>query len=446
MGLMSQAMIDALKAGKKRACVLEWTFAGTTYYYSRYPGASTDLRPYPPSVVSFGGLGGPLLALLAGRKLSENKRNVAFQDVNGDITRLICGENAEQVVGSDVVLKLIAEGVDVGDWYTFYTGEVYNYGRDGPGRWTLQLQPPFAGQLRSRIKTPLISPYDFPNADTDVANKAIPLLWGKFWSTGTGRNGLLPTLHVDTVFDWHLVCLGRVQNGAGTYNVWENGALQTAGVDYNLTGTNQGGRFYRLIVPIGAAAALPVTCDMEGMTDLGAGGDTTITNPAEQLKLTLAHWVFGELGDTASWEIPSDSPIDIYSFDIVAAFLDRSGAISNRYIEGDRTGEDIINEFLTEHNLFAYWTPEGKFSLAHCDWFVDDIYDSTFPIYMYGESGVGRSLNYRYLADKHYDEISAKYLYSSLDGDFLKQIRVKDPDAGLETRLDVELHWSKASL
>jgi hypothetical protein len=446
MGLMTQAMVDALVAGKTRVCIMEWTFAGTTYRYSK-DGVAIDEYPYPPRVASFGGLGGTLLALLAGRHLVDDTRHVTLQEKNGDITQLIAGENAEQVIGSSVVLKLIAEDVDSSDWYTFYTGDVFDYGRDGPGRWTLSLQPPYADQLKGRIKTPLIAPYDFPNADDTAKNKPVPLLWGEHDSTSTGRTGLLPTLSVDTTKSHYLVALGQLKTTAATFNVWENGVLQTEGVgnDYVLGAVQSGGRYYR-VININGAATEPVTCDMEGMTDTGVGGGTTITNPAEQLKLLLANWVFGELGDTSGYGVPSDSPVDEYTFDLVAAFLDRSGVTSSRYIAGDRTGEDIVDEYLTEHNLFAYWTPEGKFALAHCDWFVNDIYDTSFPWFQFGQRGVGRSLDYRYLSDQRYDEIAAKHLYSTNDGDFLEQIRVKDPDAGLDARLDMELYWSRASL
>jgi hypothetical protein len=422
---------------------MEWTFAGTTYRYSK-DGVATDDYPYPKRVASFGGPRGTLLALLAGRHLVDDSRNVTLQEKGGDITQLIAGENAEQVVGSSVLLKLIAEGVDSSDWYTFYTGEVYDYGRDGPGRWTLSLQPPYADQLRGRIKTPMIAPFDFPNADDTAENKAVPLLWGEHDSTGTGRAGLLPTLSVDTTGYKYLVSLGRIQSASG-YDVWANGALQTVTTHYTIGNINSGGRVYRVIDFI-ASPTEPITCDMEGMTDTGLGSGSTITNPAEQLKLLLANWVFGELGDTSGYGVPSDSPVDEYSFDLVAAFLDRSGATSSRYIAGDRTGEDIVNEYLTEHNLFAYWTAEGKLALAHCDWFVDDIYDSSFPWFSFGQRGVGRTLDYRYLSNQRYDEIAAKHLYSTNDGDFLEQVRVKDPDAGLDARLDMELYWSRASL
>ncbi len=445
MGLMTQAMIDALKAGKKRACIMEWTFAGTTYRYSR-DGVATDEYPYIPRVASFGGPGGTLLALLAGRKLADDTRHVTLQEKDGDITRLIAGENSEEVIGSAVVLKLIAEGVSSADWHTWYTGEVFDYGRDGPGRWTLSLQPPYADQLKGRIKTPMVAPYDFPDADDTAENKAVPLLFGEHDSTGTGRAGLLPTLSVDTVGYRYLVSLGRLQSAGGTFDVWKDGSLQTVSTHYTITQLNAGGRSYRVIDFIAGPPDEPITCDMEGMTDSGVGGGVTITNPAEQLKLLLANWVFGELGDTNGYGVPSDSPVDEYSFDIVAGFLDRSGATSSRYVAGDRTGESIVNEFLTEHNLFAYWTNEGKLALAHCDWFVDDIYDSSFPFFMYGQRGVGRDLEYRYLSDQRYDEIAAKHFYSTNDGDFLDQVRVKDPDAGLDSRLDMELYWSRASL
>ena len=444
---MTQGMIDALKANKKRACIMEWTFAGTTYRYSK-DGVATDDYPYPQRVVSFGGPGGPILSLLAGRNLVDDTRHVTLQEKDGDITMLIAGEHSEEVIGSTVVLKLIAEGVSSGDWYTFHTGEVFDYGRDGPGRWTLSLQPPFLDQLRGRIKTHLVTPYDFPNAHDTAENKAVPLLLGEHDSTNTGRNGLLPTMSVDTSGFKYLVALGRLQNAGGTYAVWaaDSSTPLTVTTDYTIgnIGTS-GGRIYR-VIDLVAAETEPITCDMEGLTDTGDGSGVTITNPAEQLKLVLANWVYGELGDTFGYGVPGDSPVDEYSFDLVAAFLDRSGATSSRYVSGDRTGEDIVNEYLTEHNLFAYWTNEGKFALAHCDWFVDDIYDPALPFFNYGERGLGKVLEYRYLSDQRYDEVAAKHLYVTNDGDFLDQVRVKDPDAALETRLDLELYWSRASL
>jgi len=445
MGLMSAGLIDVLDSGKDRAMILEWTIAGTTYYYSKYPGVSTQANPYPPRVVSFGGPKGTILALLSGRKLIDDKRHVTFQEKDGDITRLLLGDYAEQIVGSIIILKLNGEGLEEDEWFTYYTGEVFDYGRDGPGRWTVSLQPPFADQLRSRIKTPIFTSYDFPDASDEVKNKECPLLLGIHDSLNTGRSGLLTALSIDTVNDYWAVSHGRTQQTAATFNVWDNSVLQTSGVDYNLTTLTVAGRVYSIIAFLGGAPTGPVTCDVEGMTDDGTTSGNTIINSAIQLKYILANWIFAEISDTDGYIIPADSPIEEYSFDLVAAFLDRSGDNASNYIEGNMTGENIINEILTEKNLFAYWNNEGKFSLAHCDWFVDDIYDPSFPFYLFGQRGVGRTLNYKFLTDRRYDEISAKHLRSSVDGDFLEQLRVKDPDAGINSNLNIDLNWSKAS-
>ena len=76
---------------------------------------------------------------------------------------------------------------------------------------------------------------------------------------------------------------------------------------------------------------------------------------------------------------------------------------------------------------------------------VDDIYDSAFPWYTFGQRGVGRSLEYKYLTNRRFDTISAKHFLSVNDGDYIDQLRVIDPDAGLEAQLNIDLSWSKAS-
>jgi len=443
MGLMSQALIDALIAGKTRACIMEWTMAGTTRRYSK-DGIAAPSYPYPQSVLSFGGESGNVLSLLSGRNLADDTRHVTLFEQNGDITKIIFGEDAEKVVGSSVVLKLMAEDVDEENWFTWYTGEVADYGRDGPGRWTLTLQPPYADQLSSRIKTPILTPYDFPDADDAVKNKSCPLIWGIHDSLNTGRDGLLTALSVDTVNDYFLPSHGRTQAAGSTYNVWDDGTLKTVTTHYTIENITRGGRVYTVIAFLSTPTG-PVTFDIEGMTDDGTGSGATLTNIAEQLKFLLANWVFDEVTDTSGYTIPADGPVEENSFDLVASFLSRSGDNSSRYLTGDETAESLINDILSKKNLFGYWTNLGKFALAHCDWFVDDIYDSALPWFSFGQRGVGQDLGYQFLTSRRYDEISAKHLYSSSDGDFLEQLRVIDPDAGLGSKLDLNLFWSKAS-
>ncbi|MHA2337485.1 MAG: hypothetical protein ACXACX_09285 [Candidatus Hodarchaeales archaeon] len=442
MGLMSYAMIEALKAGKNSAYILEWTLADIVYRFSK-DGSHTDDYPYPKRVITYGGPVGALVQLLAGRGITDYTRNIILDDGDGDITRIVLGENAEQIVGSSMTIKRLAEDVNEDSWYTSYTGNVFDYGKDG-SKWVFICQPPQADRLNGRIRTPLIALYDFPDAEADSINEESPIIIGKNNSTGLGQRGMLPTHYVDTTNYLFLASHGTLPSG--DYAVWDDETLQTETTDYTWETVLRSGRRYQIINMV-AEPSGEIKFDAKGITDDGTAGGTVIINPAEQMKQILAHWVFDEIQDTENnMDIADDSSVDVYTFDIVGRFLDRCNATSSRRIDGSKKAKEILNEFVKNFNLFTYWTNLGKLALAHCDWIVDDIYDETFPVFWFGQMGVDEKLKYKSLSNRRFDEIAVKYMYNEASKKFLRQIRVKDPDYNLDASHPLQMFWAESQV
>ena len=451
MGLLTYQLLQSLSGpNPDPANVLEMTVADTTYNFSK-DGVLTSNGMYDGLVKSFGQYRS-VLPFGSNRSIEEQRQRFSLRDHNHAITKIVKGEHGHELAGSTVNFKLLSRGVDYANWFTWNTGTIVDYQKQMDGSYEFEV----AGiheQLQTRVKTPILSEVQFPDVDESAQYKACPIVLGKWDSTGTNRNGLLPTYYIkNTSYQKHLIGVGRYDYAA-TWKVWNgDGTLLTLTTDYVRNVTTQGGNQFTLIKVTGTANSLitPFTVDCWGITDNGGTSGDVIENPALQVQQLLGHWVFNDTGNIGGYggdyAIPAGTPIDTDSFTRVANFLDRCNATASMYIDGEMTGEDIINKFCEEHNLYAYWNNQGLLTLGHCDWATTEIYSDSWPTFIYGERGVGEKVKHQFLADLRRDEITAKLLHDANVGDFIRQVSVFDPDAAVGSKIEIDMFWSRAEI
>lgn len=449
MGQLTVQLLAALSGpNPEPANVLEWTLGGTTYLYSKGDGILTKNGLYKGGIKTFGKYHG-VLPFAEDQNIEENRQTFTLYDNNHEITEIVKGPNGYEIGGSEVAFKLLGRGVDYESWFTWNSGTIADFSRNSDGTYSFEV----AGiheKLASRVRTPVFTEVDFPDVDDVAQYKSCPLVLGKWIATGTNRAGLLPTYYIDDVNLWHCVGVGRYPDAG--YTVWDGDGNQLTDVtDYAWSYKENGGRQYTVVVLVGAET-LPITVACRGLTDTGLESGDVIENPAFQLQQVLAHWIFNDTGNAGEYvngemTIPSGTPIDTDSFNEVATFLDRSNATGSMNIDGDMTGEEILNRFCEEHNCYAYWNNNGLLTVAKCDPATDDIYNSSWPTFIYGERNVGEKLaSHRFLSPVRHDEMIAKIFHDANVGDFLRQITVIDPDADIGSRIEVERYWSRAEI
>jgi hypothetical protein len=158
---------------------------------------------------------------------------------------------------------------------------------------------------------------------------------------------------------------------AAVPRVYKNGTLLTLTTDYVLSYPIRGGKQFTSIDLVAAITAADIiTCDIDGLEDVGDGSGQLITNLVDQHLHWLVNFAFAD-HRIGLWNDPADYPIDLDSFarcsDFAAAFLppgsQRFGgtAVSEKISDGQQ-------RFLGTGLCFRpYWSEHGELALGFID-------------------------------------------------------------------------------
>lgn len=451
MARISQELRDAIVNKEPIFAVAELDIGGTTYGYAGQWVASAAFGMYKAQVIQNGFGAIKQSVTLRDGTLQGTKTSVTIHDIDQTIHKLMEGEYGRSVKGSEARIKIVSPAIDADKYYTAFTGEIDSVAQSKPRVWAFSIKPkdkPVKGVIRS----PIISTTDWPNAHGDAVGLRAPIVFGKHESTGTEATGMVPTHYVDTTNYVYLVSAGIIY---AVNDVWADGA-SVAGANWDYTHTTVNGRKYSTITfTSGAYDAAVITVDCEGVTHNGwaiGGGGLLQANPAEQLKILLANWVFGEFQTAAATQVSPfywyylpavDAPIDLPSFQRTAAWFDIHNITGSRVVAGGAQAGATINEWAKTFQCAVYWTNEGLIGVAPDPYILDDIYfDSPW---LTEEHCIGDP-KFTYSTETLKDEVQAKFLYSTADGKAFDSVRVKDTLRGWDVTESIDLNWGIASI
>jgi len=335
------------------------TIAGTTYRWGAVgePGRilpATGL--YEPRVLSWGG------SFSRGVNLRQNaleysNSTLLLDDTDQLLARIFRGANRWAVRGSTVDIYLASARVAAGNWLTLNSGRIESIGQPAPFTWSMQLAPRDLPLQRESIPKDTIVRTSWPSADLEVIDLDVPIVYGKHSSVGTTNTGAVPCRLVDQAGFRYLVCAGWAKSIDAVY---KDGASVLSSA-YAVSHPVVNGRLYTVLDFTSTQGTSDITCDMQGLEDVGDGTGDPITDPAAIAKHVLVNFIYGDWKNGA-WLVDATAPIDTTSFG--TTFFSQRGTQSSLYIGVKRRGQDVVNDLLSSFEAKAYWTFDGKLALA----------------------------------------------------------------------------------
>lgn len=440
MGRLSQELIDAITNKELIFTVVELDIGGTTYGYSGQWVASNSFGMYKAQVIE-GGFGDikQAVSLELGGLQGSGTSVTIHDDTDLTLHKMMEGEYGRTMKGSDARVKIVSPAIAADKFYTAFAGEIHSVAQSQPRVWTFAIKPKDK-PLRGVVRTPIISTTDWPNAHGDAVGLRVPIVFGHHLSTGTVATGMVPTLYVDTVGFRYLISAGNLKVITGVYI--DGVKTAAAGVWAGGSSPSVNGRTYHWIDFISDQVDAVITVDVDGVTDTGLAGGTMEANPANQLKMLLVNWVFGEYQDGV-WLADSTAPIDTDSFSRTAAFFDIHNITGSRVIAGGAQTGATINEWSKTFQCAVYWTNEGKIGVAPDPYCLDDIY---FASPWLTEEHCISDPKFKYSTQLLKDEVQANFLYSTADKKPFDSVRVKDTLRGWDVAESIDLNWGIASI
>jgi len=410
---------------------------GTTYKYSE-AWAAASAGMYEGRVVQSGSIERSVSD--SGFNLPDDSATVTIHDdVARTLEQVLMGSAVGSIAGTAARIKLASKTLASSKWFTLFSGVVSSFASPSPFLWTFSLKRDDKA-LKSLISIPAIQSYDWPNAPSDSLGISANVVYGKHSSTGTAVTGMVPTTYVDNSGFRYLISYGRISSLDAVY---VDGVLEAA-ANYALTYVETNGRSWSLVdFTSDQGATADITVDCEGFETNGDGSSgAVIVNPATQLEHLLTNFVFGTWM-TGSWLTTASYPInETYVAEVETYLSDKGIAKGSRVIPGSRKGIDVLNEWCSQFQVASFWTYAGKLAIR-----VDDHTTTGYvsaPHFRQEISPEPEARAVTFSSRELVDEVRTEYIYSAADGDFQKQLTVKDGSKGHNAAESISLEWRES--
>lgn len=321
------------------------------------------------------------------------------------------------------------------------------------------------GQVKLKMKTDDRSlrgnfpqwPYlrsEFFQLDPERQGAFAPIVYGKHDSTGIGLDhGLVPTVGVYKVSGatgWYATNLGPA---AFIKDVYVDGVLQVEGAlnDYEkFYGIFAGGKIFTIIafVTIPADGAI-VTADLFGYSAVNSegtlAGADVITNPVAQIRHFLINFAVNRTRAyiPSAWDTTADI-IDSASWDAAEDWADNHGLEGSRFLADQKTAEDVFREWLESFPMFrAFWNTDGKIELKVLSPDHPGQWDNAVEV-IGREDCLDNSFSYDRDPSDVTGRVSVRYLFDSVQGDYLRSLVVQDLSVGEMADTQFDMPWSPA--
>jgi hypothetical protein len=436
VGRLSAAMkLELERPAPAVAFVVSLTIAGTTYRFGALgePGrlhAGAGL--YEPRVMSWGG------EFARGVNVRENtlefvSLEILLNDTDQALARIFEGANRNAVRGSTLTLVLASPNVAANDWLTLYTGRVETIGQPSALTWTVQVAPRDLPLQRESIPKATVGRASWPNAELEVLDRDVPLIYGKHSSVGGTNAGAVPTMLVDKQGFRYLVAAGWLKAVSAVYK----DGVDVAASNYSVTHPIVNGRLFTLIDFTADQGAGVITCDVEGLETVGDGSGTLISDPAAIARHAITNFIYNDW-KRGAYFASSTAPVDATSFG--TTYFSTRLQQASLYIGSRRRGVDVIQDFLGSFEAKCFWTFDGKLALH--------VEDYSAWSYVTGSNVLREDeiegWNLLRPVATLVDRVEAEYGLVAIDGSYAQKLVVADLGTGELAPDKVQLPFSAA--
>lgn len=282
------------------------------------------------------------------------------QDDDNTLGSLIEGPYGSMVYGSPVRIRLASPAVLPSRWRDLFRGIIVkpiNYESEFAATITarvddrdLQRSAPNSGWLGTK---PV-----WGNINPEHVGRLAPLVWGTKDSQNLGAKGSVELIHVDTLsHKW--AAAGRI----GVARVFDNG-VGVSSSNWVILYEERAGRLWT-IVKFTTAKTGPIAIDCTGFDTTNPSGGTPTADPAECIKHGLSNFILGDWKGGGGEPWLSTSPrIDLSRFADAASRLTRRGHQAGYALTEQKTGYEILREWLNTYQMKVFWTPQGLLGIV----------------------------------------------------------------------------------
>lgn len=365
MGELSPAMLAELRRSNPRVRrMVSFAFPDGTRRYSDVALCSDTLGFHEPRIRSWG---------RAGRGISDRQNALEVPEWRLEILdpdRDWSSRAANYTIkGTPVQRKYVSPRVLPADWYTAFDGVLHDW-EHVDEMVVAAICRPNDTPLYSNFPTLRITQADFPNCPNDNLDIYVPIgPYGRHDSFGIGKiDGQIQPIYVDKVGFRYLIGVGRIKSILHAYR----DGIRLAPNLWTLVYETVNGRTYSLIDFTRNRASQLITLDVEGYEATGDGTGALITHPVDQIKHALVNFVWNENFAGGAWLADSEGPIHTGYASATKTWLSNRRSdpyVGGRYLAGgeQRTGVDVLNDWLAGFQLHVFWTRTGKLAIRPDD-------------------------------------------------------------------------------
>lgn len=405
---------------------------------------------------------GPIRYSAQGFEVERVSTQITVADPDNELGALFAGKDGKEARFSAADLRYASPNItDKTKWYTAFSGVLSSWKEVEPRVWVLEFHTDDDG-FDSEIPRLKFTEFDFPDADAKVFSNFIQVLYGVQDAEGLSNDGSILCLDVDKIRFRRFVSLGIMKNVIRVYSKagnddppvlrsagYASGTAATAGyqvitpiingrqytlLEFNVTGAGEDGLF----------AELEITCDVEGVEDIGDGTGTIVRN-ADAIAHFCSNFVFSNY-QSGDWLV-TDSRIDVDSFTEVQEYLNNLGQDTSRRIGGiarARKAKDEIADWAFQLRIKVFWEEDGQLAVRPFSpftlevykddpWIKEGLHDIEEPSYDVDDSGIKQ-------------QIFINYILRSASGDYLANIEVRDFEIPGNEAETIEANWFRSAL
>ena len=266
-----------------------------------------------------------------------------------------------------------ASGLPLADCHTRFSGLTDRFEEEQGGDAVRVTMRANDGPLQGLVPKSQIVQAEAPLAPATSRGIYYPIIYGSHDASGLTGRGMVPAIPwaIDTgSSQWRFVVM--LGYASDIPRVYLNSTLKTLTTDYVFSYPVVGGkRITSIDFTSDPGENAVVTCDVDGIEDVGDGTGNLITNRVEQLLHLLTNFGFGDARDpnVYGWIDPNTVPIDVESLArgiSHASAFQAEGAIRLGGSTEAQAIEGFIQQWLLTNPVYRpYWTKgAGAFGLA----------------------------------------------------------------------------------
>lgn len=276
--------------------------------------------------------------------------------------------------GIAVTYYRVSPNVPDPDAFTRFAGVLDSYSEIAPLHWRLRMRPddlPIRAEAGVSLPRTAITQADWSAAHADALGKYLGPVYGTFDSNGSGREGFIPTLYVDTVNFRYAWQIGRGTVQAAYRDNDAGDRLIIPASEYTVEYPTVNGKTFSVVKFDEDQEDAVISLDVEGLTTKADGTGTLITNPIRQGVHLFTQFVWNDWRGPREYFDDSASPFDLASIEEVAQICDDVGLRGSFRMDGtEQTKADAVLRGWIESFgpiLKAWWTNKGKLALGFLD-------------------------------------------------------------------------------